>query len=281
MAVPSKGRIAPDAARLVERAGGPSASELSRSLLTRAPTGHFEVLGANTWDIPRFVAGGWADLGITGRDILAETGAPVRELAALPFGHCRLVLAVPAEADAVGLEEAGAGLRLATAHPRLARRLLRERGMAATLIELRGAVEAAPAAGLADGIVDLVATGRTLRENRLRPVTELFDSQAVLIGPDPARGSGFPLERELVAAAQALGLRFVSARVPPGADPLALPISREGTWVGVSLTPLANAPGALGFSAAVPADELDRCVQLLERGGAQEILILPVDRVFR
>lgn len=238
------------------------------------------MLGANTWDIPRLVAEGWADLGITGRDILAETGARVRELAALPFGYCRLVLAVPAD-DASRFEEAQGGFRLATAHPRLTRRLLRERGITATVIDLRGAVEAAPATGLADGIVDLVATGQTLRENRLVPVADLFDSQAVLIGPEPARGSDDRLERELVAAARALRLRFVSARVPPGAGPLALPASLLENWVGVSLAPLANVPGALGFSAAVPADELDRCVQMLERGGAQEILILPVDRVFQ
>jgi len=239
------------------------------------------VLGANAWDIPRFVAEGWADLGITGRDILAETGVRVRELAALPFGHCRLVLALPAEGAAARLEGVRAGIRLATSHPRLTRRLLRERGLAATVVELHGAVEAAPAAGLADGIVDLVATGRTLRENRLRPVAELFDSQAVLIGPDPPREFGARLERDLVAAARAFGLRFVSARVPPGVGPLALPTAGRENWVGVSLVALANAPGVLGFSAAVPAEELDRCVEMLERGGAQEILVLPVDRVFR
>ena len=279
--MPSKGRIALDSARLIERVGGPSASEGTRTLLARAPSGDFEVLGANTWDIPRLVAEGWADLGITGRDILAETGAKVRERAALPFGHCRLVLAVPAESEGTRFGDPGGGFRLATAHPRLSRRLLRERGIPATVIGLRGAVEAAPAAGLADGIIDLVATGRTLRENRLVPVAELFDSQAVLIGPEPARGSADPLERELIAAARALELRFVSARVPPGAGPLTLPAAPPESWVGVALAPLINLPGAFGFSAAVPVGELDRCVRMLEDGGAQEILILPVDRVFR
>ncbi len=239
------------------------------------------MLGANTWDIPRLVAEGWADLGITGRDIVAETGAQVLERAALPFGHCRLVLALPEDRVRPGIGDAGPGFRIATAHPRLTRRLLGERGLVATVIDLRGAVEAAPAAGLADGIVDLVATGRTLRENRLVPVVELFDSQAVLIGPETGHGLGRRLERELIAAARALELRFVSARFPPGAVPPAVPAALQTHWIGVSLAPLTNRPGALGFSAAVPSGEVDRCVQLLEDGGAQEILILPVDRVFR
>jgi ATP phosphoribosyltransferase len=273
--------MALDSARLVERVGGPTVSETSRSLLTRALSGDFEVLGANTWDIPRLVAEGWADLGITGRDAVAEIGARVYERAALPFGHCRLVLALPADRVGASSELAGTGLRIATAHPRLTRRLLRKRGLSATVIDLRGAVEAAPAAGLADGIVDLVATGRTLRENRLVPVAELFDSQAVLIGPEPAHRRADGLEQELIAAARALELRFVSARIPPGAGPLALPSAHPARWVGVALAPLANVPGALGFSAAVPADELDRCLRMLEKVDAQEILILPVDRVFR
>lgn len=249
----------------------------SRTLLAVAPSGRFEVLWANTWDIPRFVEEGWADLGITGSDVVEESGAKVDLRRALPFGYCRLMLAVPSSTNYRSLRDLPSGVRIATSYPRITREALAKRGLSVTIVELRGGVEAAPAAGAADGIADLVATGQTLRENRLRPIEELGNSQVVLIGSGTPRPEAVDLERQIDAAVRALDLRHISARIPAGAE-RASPMSTEG-WVGVSWFELREPPGDLGFSAAVPIDAVDACVQMLERRGARDILVLPVHRV--
>jgi ATP phosphoribosyltransferase len=134
-------------------------------------------------DIPSYVEHGAADVGITGRDVLAEqSDRDVYELLDLGFGACRMIVAVHEDGDplAESLRRLGR-MRIATKYPRIAARHFAETGRQAEIVEVKGSVEIAPLTGLADGIVDLVATGRTLAENRLVEREAIFESTARLI----------------------------------------------------------------------------------------------------
>jgi ATP phosphoribosyltransferase len=132
------------------------------------------------FDVVTFVEYGAADLGIVGQDVLMEQESDVFEPLALPFGHCRIVLAARRERAKTEWRLA-TSLRVASKYPRIARRVFVERGWSAEIISLSGSVEIAPALGLADLLVDIVDTGRTLQENGLVEIETLRQSQAALI----------------------------------------------------------------------------------------------------
>lgn len=132
-------------------------------------------------DVPAYVDHGAADLGIVGKDILWEHPGAHYELVDLAFGECKLVLAVPEASSLNGPETWPPMIRVATKYPRTATAWFESRGQAVEVVRLNGSVELAPQVGLVDGIVDLTATGRTLRENRLRVAAVLGESTARLI----------------------------------------------------------------------------------------------------
>ena len=153
----------------------------------------FEDIGVITTrpsDVLTYVAAGAADLGVTGKDNLLEqapqrardVGREVYELLDLCYGRCTMVLASKAGPDpaAEALRRLGV-MRVATKYPRIAARYLEETGRQAEIVEVKGSVELAPLTGLAEAIVDLTATGTTLRENGLVIREELFTSTARLI----------------------------------------------------------------------------------------------------
>lgn len=129
-------------------------------------------------DVPTYVAYGVADLGIVGKDVLDESAADVVELADLGYAPCRLVLAVPGEQTGPVLPP---GLAVATKYPRTAAAYFARQHLPARIVHVHGAAELAPRLGLADGVVDLVATGRTLEANGLRVVDTILHSSARLV----------------------------------------------------------------------------------------------------
>ena len=134
-------------------------------------------------DVPTYVEAGAADLGITGKDVLAEQGdRAVYELVDLGYGRCVMVLATEAGDDpaAEALRRLGV-MRIATKYPRIALRHFERTGRQAEIVEVKGSVELAPLTGLVEGIVDLTATGTTLRENGLVIREEISASTARLI----------------------------------------------------------------------------------------------------
>lgn len=153
--------------------------EVGRKLLLEK--GDVRVVLVKPVDVTAYVDFGAADLGIVGKDQLWEVGGDHYELVDLRFGGCTLVMAVP---EAGGLADPATWppvLRVATKYPRSTAAFFARRGQAAEVIKLNGSVELAPLVGLADAIVDLTATGTTLRENRLRIVAEVGTSTARLI----------------------------------------------------------------------------------------------------
>jgi ATP phosphoribosyltransferase/ATP phosphoribosyltransferase regulatory subunit len=134
-------------------------------------------------DVPTYVEHGAADIGVTGKDVLLEqTGREVYELVDLGYGYCRMVVAERDGTDAMAesLRRLGA-VRLATKYPRIATRHFADTGRQAEIVEVKGSVEIAPLTGLVDGIVDLTATGTTLRENHLVEREEIAVCTARLI----------------------------------------------------------------------------------------------------
>ncbi|HLM08720.1 MAG TPA: ATP phosphoribosyltransferase [Thermoleophilaceae bacterium] len=134
-------------------------------------------------DVPTYVEHGSADIGITGKDVLLEQShRKVYELLDLGFGRCTMVVAAPEGGDPIGdaLRRLGR-VRIATKYPRVAGRHFADTGRQAEIVEVKGSVELAPLTGLVDGIVDLTASGTTLRENRLSVVEEIGVCTARLI----------------------------------------------------------------------------------------------------
>jgi ATP phosphoribosyltransferase len=134
-------------------------------------------------DVPTYVEAGSADLGITGKDVLVEQrDRAVYELLDLGYGRCRMVLAGRRGDASLGESARRLGaMRIATKYPRTAERYFEDTGRQVEVIEVKGSVELAPLVGLADGIVDLVDTGRTLEENELEVREEIAGSSARLV----------------------------------------------------------------------------------------------------
>ncbi|HEX2359538.1 MAG TPA: ATP phosphoribosyltransferase [Solirubrobacterales bacterium] len=153
----------------------------SRSLVFES--GGFSLVTMRPSDVPTYVEAGAADLGITGKDVLLEQADRiVYEILDLRYGACQMVLAARTGDASLGESERRLGtMRVATKYPRIAERHFEETGREAEVIEVKGSVELAPLVGLADGIVDLVATGRTLAENGLEAREEIADSTARLV----------------------------------------------------------------------------------------------------
>jgi ATP phosphoribosyltransferase len=180
IAVP-RGSLFTETLDLLDRLGIPTLElrDNDRKLL-------FEDVGVVTMrpsDVPTYVEAGAADLGITGKDVLLEqAGRELYELLDLGYGGCKMVLATVAGEDpaAEALRRLGV-MRIATKYPRIAAGYFLETGRQAEIVEVKGSVELAPLTGLAEGIVDLTATGATLRENGLVVREEIARSTARLI----------------------------------------------------------------------------------------------------
>jgi ATP phosphoribosyltransferase len=152
-----------------------------RKLVFEAPDGTVFITTRPS-DVPTYVEAGAADVGIVGRDVINERRPDVYELLDLRFGECRMVYATADGEDQTESIIARLGvLRVATKYPQVAEAHFTATGRQVELVKVNGSVELGPIVGLADGIVDLVATGRTLRENGLVEREEIFQSSARLI----------------------------------------------------------------------------------------------------
>ncbi len=182
MALP-KGRLEHNARQFLARVGLMSESPTNgRALIVPGAEPWVDFLLAKPADVPVYVEHGAADMGIVGLDVLREGNYDVYEPLLLPFGHCRLSVAVPQDqVDAYESLRLHPTLRVATKYPNLTLEFFHARGLTPEIIPLSGSVELGPLVGLADVIVDLVQTGRTLRENGLVEVRVILHSQAVLI----------------------------------------------------------------------------------------------------
>jgi ATP phosphoribosyltransferase len=178
-----KGRLLINALQLFEGMGISCVRAFSdsRRLICEDQDRHLRFLTLRPADIPTYVEHGAADMGIVGKDQLLEQHRDVYEPLDLGFGACRLVVAEPAALHEKDDPRSWSYLRVATKYPNLAEQFFSRKGIQAEIIKLTGSLELAPLVGLAERIVDLVATGQTLKENGLVEVEEIARATARLI----------------------------------------------------------------------------------------------------
>jgi len=176
-----KGRLLDPALQLLSAMGIQGLEAETRKLLLADAERDLRFIFLKPADIPTYVQYGAADLGIVGKDILAEQQPDVYEPVDLGFGFCRLVVAEPRELWERDDPAKWSWVRVATKYPTLTERYFSERGIQVEMIRLDGSIELAPLVGLAERIVDLVQSGETLRANGLVEVAEIMTSTARLI----------------------------------------------------------------------------------------------------
>lgn len=193
----AKGRLQDGAFELFRRASitVPDEAAASRRLLIQDKSGRYSFILVKPADVPVYVEYGVADAGVCGYDVLTESDADVHEPLDLGFGRCRLVVAGKAESSGRGYNPL-ATARVATKYPRATADYFQRRGVPVELIELSGSVELAPGLGLSEHIVDLVETGRTLRDNGLVVIDTIAESTARLI----VNRASYHLKRAAVAS---------------------------------------------------------------------------------
>lgn len=183
IAVP-KGALFGDSVRALAAAGfaADALADPGRQLIVSSADADF-IIGKPT-DIPVYVAYGAADCGIAGKDVLVEARLDVVEMVDLRFGACRFVVAESEDSTETLDEKARRSgvIRVATKYPNIAQAYFDERGIQIEIVKLNGNIELAPLIGIADVVVDITATGTTLRENRLRIVADVLPSTARFIG---------------------------------------------------------------------------------------------------
>lgn len=279
LALPNKGRLAEPAVDLLRSAG--LEFELSeRRLSASVANADLELLFVRTEDVAEYVDDGLVELGLTGADLVAEHGGALETILPLGFGACSLVLAVPRDAG-IGEVVALSGARIATSFPRVTAAYLAGCGVDAQVVEVRGAVEVTPELGVADAVVDLVASGSTLRMNGLRPIATLLASEAVLIGreatPD-ADGGVAALVAMLRSVLDARGREYMMMNAPAAA------LDRIRALIpglsGPTVMPLAD-PSQIAVHSVVERSQLWRLVPALKEAGARDILVVPIEKVMR
>jgi ATP phosphoribosyltransferase len=194
----AKGRIFEETMPLLAAVGiAPSEDpEKSRKLILGTNRPDLRVILVRAADVPTYVQYGAADLGVAGRDLLAEHGGQgLYQPLDLGIARCRMVVAAPEDFDYNAAVRQGARLRVATKYVGTAREHFAAKGMHVDLIHLYGSMELAPLVGLADAIVDLVDTGNTLRANRLRVVEDILPvSSRLIVNP-----ASLKLQRDAIA----------------------------------------------------------------------------------
>ncbi len=176
----TKGRLEESAVQMFEKIGY-DCSQLrnkGRKLILEVPDANLEVVLAKAADVITYVEHGACDMGVVGKDTILEYGGSFFEIADLGFGKCRFALAVKKGTDFYAGYQVK---RIATKYPGVARAFFADKGMDVDIIKIEGSVELAPLLGLSDGIVDIVETGTTLRENGLEVTENIISLSARLI----------------------------------------------------------------------------------------------------
>jgi ATP phosphoribosyltransferase len=267
--IPSKGRLAELAGELLKE-GGLSFRRQERSLFARCREVPVEVTFLRTEDIPVLCAEGAIDMGITGGDLVAESGVELVSRLDLGVGECRLAVCVPEDSIVTSPAEL-AGTRIATSFPRVTETFLARHQAQAHLVNLSGSVEIMIALGVADAIVDLVETGSTLAANRLRILAEVGRYQTVLVQNPACRNAELAdrVVRRLEGVVIARSYSLLEYNVP-----------RSKLAAAEKITPGFNSPTVSGLEDAawcavrvmVRRTEVIEIMEQLELLGASAIL---------
>lgn len=270
VAVPNKGALSESASEMLSEAGYRRRPEGSKDLSLIDRENDVEFFFLRPKDIAVYVGSGRLELGITGRDLAADSMAEVDELLDLGFGHSTFRYAGPAGAG--WTTERLAGARIATSYPNIVRRDLRERGIEAEVIRLDGAVEISIQLGVADCIADVVGSGRTLKVHDLEAFGDvLCDSAGVLIGRTDAVSS--PAVERMRARLQ--GVVFAQQYMMLDYDcPMEIFDSVSAITPGIespTVSPMAD-PAWVAVRSMVPRKKVNSIMDELAEAGAKAII---------
>ncbi|ORW92864.1 ATP phosphoribosyltransferase [Mycobacterium sp. IEC1808] len=273
VAVPNKGTLSEPASEILSEAGYRRRTD-SKDLTVVDPVNQVEFFFLRPKDIAIYVGSGELDFGITGRDLVRDSDAPVRERLALGFGSSSFRYAGPAGRDWSTADLAGK--RIATAYPNLVRKDLAEKGIDATVIRLDGAVEISVQLGVADAIADVVGSGRTLSLHDLVAFGEpLCDSEAVLIerADDHGHGETKAVRDQLVARVQGVvfGQQYLMLDYDCPRSVLDKATSITPGLESPTIAPLAD-PDWVAIRALVPRRGVNEIMDELAAIGAKAIL---------
>jgi len=279
--VPNKGRLRYPALKLLEESGiDPVYDPGSRSLITPTNMDSVYIVYARAEDIPGVVAAGAADLGITGHDLVLESGEGVEELLDLGFGKARLVIAVPDDSGVRDINDIRPGTRVATKFVRLTGEFFRGIGVDVELVRISGAAEVMPILGAADAIADVMSTGTTLALHGLRPVHTVLESSARLIGrPSVAarRDLVDGIVESLRSVIMAKKRKLLLMNVPD--ENLKDVLSVLPSMSGPMIAKVESERPMWEVLAAVPLDRVPSLVVELRRKGARDIVAMGLERL--
>ena len=271
VALPNKGSLSEAATSIFRAAGYRQRSDV-KDLISLDPENDVEFYYLRPRDIATYVGNGDLDLGITGRDLLMDSGASAMELLDLEFGRSTMRFAAPKEAAITSIAELD-GKRIASSYPHLVENYLAERKIRATIVELDGAIEGAVRLGVADVVADVVATGSTLRQAGLVPFGEaIVSSTGVLIAREKSdrfallvrRLQGVVFARQYVLLDYDVDRSVLAAacEVTPGFEsPTISPLQKED-WFAVR--------------AMIPRIDMHRIMDHLYDLGARGILVTEI-----
>ncbi len=280
LAVQRNGRLTDETLKLLQ-AIGLEFESYGQRLFSVCRNFPLSILFGRDDDIPEYVGLGTVDLGIVGRNLIFEEDVEVVELRQLGFGFCEMVVAVLRDSHFETVDDLK-GAKIATSYPASAKKFFTSRGWNPEVITLSGSVEVAPGLGLAEGIVELTATGSTLILNDLRKIDTILESQAVLVAnpqsmDNPERRENIDrllMRIDAVKAARQFKYVMMNARVEalpaimdivPGLKaPTVVPLATEG-WVAVHT--------------ALREDDFWESIERLRAAGASEILVSSLDKL--
>jgi ATP phosphoribosyltransferase len=280
IALPNKGRLSEEVRELFNDAGLEVRVRGERAL-TASLGGEFEAIFVRAQDIPEFVADGAAHAGVTGWDLVNESGRELDLLMDLEFGRCRLVVAAREESGLTSVEGVKDGMRVASCFPRLTQEFFQRRGQRVTVVPVSGAAEIAPHLGIADIVVDLTSTGSTLKMNGLREVTTVLESSARLVAwkrnDEEAVRKLEELKQALGSVPAARGKRYLMANVPRQV----LPQVREVLpgLNGPTVVDIMNGGDFVAVHSVVSAKTIYRTINALKALGCEGILVTRIERL--
>lgn len=280
LAVPNKGRLYDPTLQLLEDSGIGILDRGSRQLFARTNISDLEIIFVRTQDIPNLVESRAADLGVTGYDLILESGCEVEDLLDLDFGKAEMVVAAHEKSSIQSVSDLESGVKVATEFPNVTRGYFEEKGIEVNLTEVSGATEIAPFIGVADLIVDLTSTGITLRTHGLEVIDTLFETSVRLIAnPESLDEKSDKIEDiklALESVIQAKPRKLILMNVPEDK------ISEIKKLVpGMSGPTVSKVKGTdlLAVQAVVEAEKVYELVNKLKGEGARDILVVPIERI--
>ncbi len=281
LAVPNKGRLSERSIEILQRAGLDIENADGRKLYAPVKNVDFEIMFLRAQDIVRFVHGGAVDVGVTGKDLVVESGLPIEIVHTLNYGYCRLSVAAPEASGIENIDDVPEGARVATSFPNATRKYFQSVGKEVRITSISGAAEVTPRIGVADVIVDLVSSGSTLKGNRLREIATILESWAVVVANEESLSNKRDEIEELTGAIKSVtdaeDKKYLMADVPRDAlDEI------RSFLPGIAGPTVMNVMGredCVAIHVVVDRDKVYESVTKLKKLGASGILIVPIDRM--